>query len=264
MRWPTPLLRNKPDAHKHDFGHVLVVGGSAPMLGAPTLAALAAMRTGAGLVTCAIPAALNLTLQKKLSPVIMTLPLAQMSYKTLKKHLARFDVVAVGPGMGRGPKIQKFILALIAHCSKPLVIDADALNALAKDLRVLLKNKGVKILTPHAGEMARLTKLSPMKFVKTYHCILVLKGHRTTIASPQGDVYVNRTGNAGMATAGSGDVLTGMIAALVGQGVPPLQAARFGVYAHGRAGDMAAKKKTKAGMIATDIIECIPAALKKP
>jgi len=262
MRWPTPLLRHDPNAHKHDFGHVLILAGSPSMLGAAALSALAAMRAGAGMVTCGVPAGLNLTLQKKLSPVIMTLALRSWDYKQLEKHLPKFDAVAIGPGMGRDAKTQTFIRAVIARCPKPLVIDADGLNALAGHTDILLKNKGVKILTPHAGEIARLTRLSPVKFAKAYKSIVLLKGHRTLVASPDGKTYINRTGNAGMATAGSGDVLTGMIAALLAQGVDAFEAAKFGAYVHGKAGDLAAKKRTKAGLIATDLIEHMPAALK--
>ena len=282
MRWPKQLSRCDPNAHKNDFGHVLILAGSPVMLGAAALAALAAMRTGAGLVTCGIPTSLNLALQKKISPVIMTLPLPQTktatfalpAYKELQRHFHKFNAIVIGPGMGQSSQTQKFILTLIARCRTPLVIDADALNALAKDPRVLLKNKGVRILTPHPGEMARLTGCSRQtvehnrskiaaQFAKMHECIVVLKGHRTVIASPQGKVYINRTGNAGMATAGSGDVLTGVIAALLGQGIGPLESARLGAYLHGKAGDAAASSLAKAGMIAVDIIDHLPLVMKK-
>ena len=281
MRWPKPLRRRDPNAHKNDFGHVLILAGSPSMLGAAALTGLAAMRAGAGLVTCGVPKSLNLTLQEKLSAVIMTLPLpetkanafALSAHAVLKKYFDKFNAVAIGPGMGQNPGTQKFILEIIARCPKPLAIDADALNALANDPGVLLRNKGMKILTPHAGEMARLIGCTPqevennrsdiaVQFAKTYGCVVLLKGHRTLIASPKGDVYINRTGNAGMATAGSGDVLTGMIAALLGQGVEPVEAARFGAYAHGKAGDLAARLKTKISMTAMDIIDCLPGIFK--
>ena len=252
------------------------------MLGAAALTGLAAMRTGAGLVTAAVPQSLNLTLQKKISPVMMTLPLPQTTDQTfavkasasLKKIWNKFDAIAIGPGMGKNKGTQKFIRDLITVCPNPMVIDADALNALARDLRPLQKNTAPKILTPHLGEMARLTgrsvkaveadrKAIALDFARQNHCVVLLKGHRTVVASPSGKVYVNRTGNAGMATAGSGDVLTGMIAALLGQGMGPFEAAKAGTYLHGKAGDLAAKARAKAGMIASDIIELIPKAIKE-
>lgn len=282
MRLPAPLSRRDPHVCKNDLGHVLVVAGSASMLGAPALTALAAMRCGAGLVTAAIPRTLNLTLQKKISPVIMTLPLPQTREQTfaagalapLKKIWNKFDAIAIGPGMGQNKGTQKFIRDLITVCPRPMVIDADALNALAHDLCPLQKNTAPKILTPHPGEMARLTgksvkaveadrKAVVLNFARQNHCVVLLKGHRTIVASPEGEFYVNRTGNAGMATAGSGDVLTGMIAALLAQGLKAFEAAKTGAYLHGRAGDLAAKVRTKAGMIAGDIIEFIPKAIKE-
>ncbi len=276
MRLPAPLSRPNPKVCKNNFGHVLVVAGSPSMLGAAALTGLAAMRSGAGLVTLAVPSALNLTLQKKISPVLMTLPLPQTNNQafalkalaSLKKIWNKYDAVAIGPGMGQGKGTQKFILDFISHCPSPMVIDADALNALAKVLRPLLKNPVPKTLTPHPCEMARLTgktikavesdrKGVALDFAKKYRCILVLKGHRTVVASPEGKCYVNQTGNAGMATAGSGDVLTGMIAAILGQGIETFEAAKLGVYLHGKAGDLAAKSKSKTAMIATDIIDSL-------
>lgn len=157
---------------------------------------------------------------------------------------------------------------MVKECDKPMVIDADALNALEGHAAVLLKNPTEKILTPHVGEMARLTGLKKefieknrlkvaKEFAQKNRCVIVLKGHRTLVASPEGKTYINTTGNAGMATAGSGDVLTGMIAALLAQGIEAFESARFGVYLHGLAGDWAAKVRSKAALIATDIIEQI-------
>ncbi len=280
MRLPAPLSRRDPNVCKNDFGHVLVVAGSPPMLGASALTALAAMRCGAGLVTVAVPQSLNLTLQKKISPVIMTLPLPQTREQTfaakalapLKKIWNKFDAIAIGPGMGQNKSTQRFIRDFITVCPKPMVIDADALNALAHDLRPLQKNTVPKILTPHPGEMARLAGLSvkaveknrkavALNFARKKHCVVLLKGYRTIVTSPQGKVYVNQTGNAGMATAGSGDVLTGMIAALLGQGMGPFEAARTGAYLHGKAGDLAIKTIAPASLIAADLIECLPEVL---
>lgn len=281
MQLPTPLARRKPDVYKNQFGHVCVIAGSATMLGAAALTSLAAMRAGAGLVTAAVPASLNAAAQKKISNVVMTLPLKETREQTVSADVFaqihrgydQFDVFAVGPGLSRYPAAQRLALKIIGTSPKPLVIDADALYALAGHAEVLRKTDTLKILTPHPGEMARLINRSKdyveknrrqtaLEFAREYDCVVLLKGYRTLVASPQGKLYVNTTGNAGMATAGSGDVLTGMIAALLGQGLTGFEAARFGAYWHGKAGDLAAKSKTRAAMIASDIIDNIPDALK--
>lgn len=281
MRLPTPLLRRNPYVHKNSFGHVLILSGSARMLGAGALSGLAAMRTGAGLVTLGVPESLNLVLQKKISPVLMTLPLKETPHQTisfsafeqLKHRLGTFQVIAAGPGLSREPSTKKFIYKIIEKTENVLVLDADALTAVSQNLSILAMSNARKILTPHPGEMARLTSLRvpdieknreqiSLAFAKKYCCVILLKGHRTVVASPEGKIYINKTGNAGMAKAGSGDVLTGMIAALSSQGVDEFTAAKTGAFLHGRAGDLAAKKKTMASMIASDIIDCIPLAIK--
>jgi hydroxyethylthiazole kinase-like uncharacterized protein yjeF len=225
MPLPAPLLRGNSRSSKKDFGHPLIIAGSPSMLGAAALSSLAAMRSGAGMVTVAVPRGLNLTLQEKISNVIMTQPLAQgragafslKAYDQLKKIWDRFDAIAIGPGLGRDPGTQQFVRQVIIHCPKPLLIDADALFALGPRLSILLKAKGPRVLTPHAGEMSRLTGQSieeidasrlktTRDFAHHYNCVLLLKGHRTVVASAQGKTYINHTGNMGMATAGSGDV----------------------------------------------------------
>ena len=250
------------------------------MVGAAALTALAAMRCGAGLVTIGIPKSLNAVIQKKISPVIMTLPLKETTRQTLSAaafsqihaKLSQFAAIALGPGLTTHPGTQQFVIKIISSCKTPMVIDADALNILAKHLSILKKNKAPKVLTPHPGEMSRLTNLSRNsieknrrktagEFAKKFHCTLLLKGHRTIVASAKGRVYINSTGNAGMATAGSGDVLTGIIAAFLAQGLSDFESAKWGAYIHGKAGDLAAKKRTKLSMIATDIIEQIPHAV---
>jgi len=252
------------------------------MLGAAALSSLAAMRCGAGLVTAAIPRGLNLTFQKKITPVVMTMPLAQSrtgafslkAFDQIKKEWDRFDAIAIGPGIGRDPATRQLARRIIRDCPKPLVIDADALFALAGHTDILLKAKGERVLTPHSGEMSRLTGSSVGKiesnrlttardFACRYHCVLLLKGHRTVVASARGKTYINRTGNVGMATAGSGDVLTGMITSLLGQGNRPYESACWGAFLHGKAGDRMARLKFKRGMIATDIIEQVPLVIKK-
>ncbi len=280
MRLPVPLSRRKKNSHKNDYGHVLILAGSGNMLGAAALSTLAAMRSGAGLVTVGVPRSLNLILQKKCSAVVMTLPLQETS--TLSLDLSSFnkiknfhcDVIAVGPGLSLEPRTRQLVLKIISSLDKPIVIDADALNALATKPDILLKTPAIKILTPHPGEMARLSKLNKnfieknrkqvaLNFARKFHSIVILKGHRSVIASPDGKFYINKTGNPGMATAGSGDVLTGVIAAFLAQGLPGFEAAKWGCAVHGRAGDLAALEKTQISMIATDIIEKIPEALKK-
>lgn len=281
MRLPTRLLRNNKNVHKNDFGHVLILAGSESFLGAAALSSLAAMRSGAGLVTLGIPQSLNSAVQKKISAVIMTLPLKETkertlsydSYAQIKKRISDFNVIALGPGLSRNPSTQKLILKIIREISKPLVIDADALNALAKNPAALSRKKGEVILTPHPGEMSRLTGLSKNviqknrlsvahNFAVKYNCILLLKGDQTVVASSKEKIYINKTGNAGMATAGSGDVLTGMIAAFWGQGLPAFDAAKLACYIHGKAGDLAARKKSRTSLIATDIIDQIPQIFK--
>jgi len=279
MPLPVPFLRNNPQSSKKDFGHILIIAGSPSMLGASALCALAAMRSGVGMVTAAVPKDLNSTLQKKIANVVMTLPLAQgkdgafsfRAYTQIKNIWERFDSLAIGPGLGRGKGVQRLARQIILNCPKPLVVDADALFALAGHGDILLKAKGQRILTPHEGEMSRLTglsvaaieknrKKSAMDFSSQYKCVLLLKGHRTVVAGPQKMTYINHTGNVGMATAGSGDVLTGMITAFLGQGISPFDAAKYGVFYHGRAGDLAASAKTKRAMIASDIIDNIGAS----
>lgn len=282
MRLPTPLLRRNTNVHKNRFGHVCILAGSRRMLGAAALASLAALRTGAGLVSVGVPKSLNTALQKKIAHAVMTLPLAETkeqslafaAYPEIRNSYVKFDAIAIGPGLSMHPSTQKLVLKIIAQCPKPLVIDADALNALSQKVDILAKTPAVKILTPHPGEMSRLTKLTTKeiehqrariarKFAGTYNCVLLLKGHQTVVAAKNKKVYINTTGNPGMATAGSGDVLTGMIAALIGQGLSGFEAAKWGAYLHGKAGDLAAKAKTRAGMMASDIIDSIPKAIKK-
>lgn len=281
MPWPAPLLRRKTNVHKNDFGHVLVLAGSSRMLGAATLCSLACMRAGAGLVTVGVPGSLNDTLQKKASSVVMTWPLpetpectiAPKAINQLKFAWEHYQAAVVGPGLSAHPNTQDFILKVIEQCPLPLVIDADALRALAGEINLLMAQTVVRILTPHVGEMARLVGIPDSwiqsnrkkvcrNFVEQHPCVLVLKGPKTIVAQKNQKMYVNPTGNSGMATAGSGDVLSGMIAALLAQGIEGFEAAKVGVYWHGLAGDLAAKDKTRASMIASDIIEKIPEALK--
>ena len=273
--------RRKPDTHKGDYGHIFILAGSLGLSGAAVLCANSAMRSGAGLVTLGVPEGVYSIIAKKAYPEVMVRPLAETKDKTLSLKaypaimslIEKTDVLAIGPGLSRNPQTQKLIRRIISNIHKPMVIDADALNALSGNLEILRINPNLKILTPHPGEFSRLSgaprvyiqknrETLAKKFACDYNIILVLKGHHTVVASAD-KVYVNKTGNPGMATAGSGDVLTGIISALLGQGLDGFSAAKTGAYLHGLAGDLAARKKTQPGIIASDIIENIPAAIKR-
>jgi NAD(P)H-hydrate epimerase len=282
MKLPSVLLRRQPRVHKNTFGHVLVLAGSRRMLGAAALTALAATRSGAGLVTVGVPRSLNTAAQNKVSNVIMTLPLketraqslALSAYGQIKDAYPSYKAIALGPGLSRHPGTRKLILKIIATSPVPLIIDADAVNALSGNLNVLLKTDTVKILTPHPGEMSRLIQKTTdcierdragaaRAFAEQYNCVLLLKGAKTIVAAPGKKIYTNTSGNAGMAAAGSGDVLTGMVAAFTAQGLSGFEAARWGAYLHGKAGDLAARAKTRLSMIAPDIIDYIPEAVRE-
>lgn len=277
------LLRRKNKSHKGDFGHVFILSGSQTFSGAAVLCSRAAIRSGAGLVTLGIPKGLNNAVIKIKPPEVMTLGLTQTkditlsikAFKKIRDFAKNIDILAIGPGLSQHKETQRLTRKIIASIAKPAVIDADALNALAGNLGILrARYKTPTIITPHPGEMIRLLgkKIGPSEeerkniaktFANEYNCIVILKGHRTVVASPAGTTYINNTGNPGMATAGTGDVLTGMIAAFLGQKLDAFTAAKYAVYLHGLAGDLAAKEKTQIGLIASDIIEKIPEAIKK-
>lgn len=285
MRLPAQLLQRRPDAHKGDFGHIFVLAGSARFSGAAVLCASAAMRAGAGLVTIGIPQGINNAIIRIKPEEAMTLPLLQTragtigenAYKEIKKFAQSVDKLVIGPGLSQNTSTQRLIRKVITGINKAMVIDADGLNALAGHLDILRKPGTVNreaILTPHPGEMARLSGASVARvqasrielskeFAKAHKVVLVLKGQRTVVADHAGNTYINKTGNPGMASAGSGDVLAGMIAAFLGQGLTAFEAAKYAVYLHGVAGDLAAKEKTQLSLIASDIIEEIPQAIKR-
>jgi NAD(P)H-hydrate epimerase len=278
------LLKRKPDTHKGDYGHVFVLAGSVGLTGAAYLTAQAALLAGSGLVTLGIPKSLNAIMARKLTEV-MTLPLpetaaqsfSRKAFSEIKRFSGKADVLAVGPGLSQNKETQALVRDVISKIDRPVVIDADGLNAITGHLGILRIPRSERqepILTPHPGEMARLVgktvkfiqanrKKIAKEFAKKYNVILVLKGHRTIVASPDGKVYINKTGNPGMASGGAGDVLTGMIASFLGQGLSGFDAAKFGVYVHGLAGDIAAKEKGQLSLIATDLLNKLPEAFKK-
>lgn len=281
MQLPQLLFKRKPDTNKGDYGHVFILAGSACFTGAACLCANAAMRAGAGCVTLGIPKSLHPVVASKLTEA-MTLPLPETKQRSLsdkalkdiKSFLRKTDCLVIGPGLSRHPSTQRLVRSVLTDLLVPVVVDADALNALVGYLEILNKIKTKAILTPHPGEMARLLNI-PVEYVQKnrkkvakdfvlrYNIALVLKGFRTVVASKSHGIYVNRTGNPGMATAGSGDVLAGILGAFLAQGIDVYGAVKAAVYLHGLAGDLAAKDKTQASLIASDIIDYLPKAFKK-
>jgi hydroxyethylthiazole kinase-like uncharacterized protein yjeF len=259
------------DSHKGDFGRVLVVGGSRGKTGAAHLSGMGALRAGAGLVTVAT-AASCLPIVASLSAELMTEPLeetpeGEVGPAAVDRVVALTqDVIACGPGLGRGTAVGEFVRALLDRVEVPLVLDADALTVLADDPgRLMGRDDRDIVITPHPGEMARLVGASADEvqanrievasdFATTRHAYVVLKGHRTVIATPEGRIFINPTGNAGMATAGTGDVLTGMIAAFLAQVLDAEAACRLGVFLHGMAGDLAQEREGEIAMTATDLL----------
>jgi len=278
---PLPTLPpRKADAHKGDFGRALLVGGSRGMSGAVALAGMAALRSGAGLVTLAVPDACLETVAS-FEPSYMTAPLVCDEAGRLRREaeteigrLASLaDCVACGPGLGRSPSLNELVLRLYETLPQPLVLDADGLNALAAAGDRGASASAPRILTPHPGEFRRLAGEPGARWSREELCqravdlagrrnwVLVVKGHRTLVTDGTRVTY-NTTGNPGMATGGSGDVLTGVIAALAGQGLGPFQAAQLGVHVHGQAGDLAAAQLGQTSLIARDLIAFLPQAFQ--
>jgi hydroxyethylthiazole kinase-like uncharacterized protein yjeF len=273
-------IPRNPDTHKGDYGHLLVIAGSVGKTGAAVMACQAALRMGAGLVTLAIPKSLNAILEMKLTEV-MTEPLPETPKQTLSLRAFSAIVrlcenkkaVIIGPGLGTLKETQSLILKLIRTLDLPIILDADGLTALATQPKTLpIKNRSL-MLTPHPGEMARLIRSQVKEvlenrvrlsrnFSQSQHVHLILKGHPTLITTPKGEVFINPTGNPGMASGGTGDVLTGMIGGLVCQGFDILTSLQVAVYLHGMAGDEGTQEMGEKSLIATDIIEKIPTLLK--
>ena len=279
---PRGLLPTRaPEAHKGDFGRVFLMCGSKELSGAAALCARGALRVGAGLVTLGLPESLHAPMVEKLTEAMFkVLPetkagsLSLQGLPEMVSTIERMDAAGIGPGLSQQPQTKELVRELLPKIVKPLVVDADALNAVAEEVSVLRKRSLPAILTPHAGEMGRLIRQSAQDvqrdrertakaFAEQYRVVVVLKGHATVVASFDGSVYVNDTGNPGMASGGFGDVLTGMITGLLGQRVPLYDAACLGVYLHGLAGDLAAAERGTVGLLATDLVGQIQQAIRR-
>ena len=268
------LPHRKPNSHKGDYGKLFLLAGSEGYTGAPVLAASAAVRSGAGLVFLGVPREIYPIVAVKCSSA-MPFPLPERYGEILEKARS-CDAALIGPGLGRAPKTEKLVRALLEDLEIPVVLDADGINALAGHMDILDGRKALTVLTPHDGEFAWLTGTAlpiqdrlaaAQSFVRDHNCILVLKGHRTITAAPDGRAWINTSGNPGMAKGGSGDVLAGLITSFLGQkqlefGSPAALTAAA-VYLHGSAGDKAAQKFGEYGMTPEDLIGCIPEALKE-
>ena len=272
--------KRRADSNKGDFGHALIIAGSRGYTGAAYLAAQAAVRAGSGLVTLAIPESLYGILASKLTEVMVT-PAHETKEHTFalkaEKELFGFsgkcNVFAIGPGLSQDGETARLVRSLVEKLEEPIVLDADGISAFTKRGSELKKKRGSLILTPHPGELSKLTGKSveeiqknrkdiALTFACEYNIVLVLKGHDTVVAGPDGRLYVNKTGNPGMASGGMGDVLTGVIAGFAAQGVDNFNSAVLGVYFHGFAGDMALKDKGPIGLIATDLLDKLPEVLR--
>ena len=272
-----------PGGHKGAFGHLLVVAGSPGMTGAAALASMSALRVGCGLVTLAVPASLNDIMEAKLTEV-MTLPVPDAgsgtfgpeSVEGVISFLKTADALALGPGLSTAAGVRPFVEALLSEAECPTVIDADGLNNLSRSGSVIRKARAPRILTPHPGEASRLIRASvtagqidrerieyAARLAKRFGSTVALKGAPTIVAEAGGYAVLNPTGNSGMATGGSGDVLTGMIGGFLAQGVEPFASAAASVYMHGLAGDLAADEKTEYCLVAGDIMEYIPPAFRE-
>lgn len=266
------VIRKRPrDIHKGDCGRVLLICGSEEMAGAAVFATRAAIKSGSGLVyTCTA---------REIFPVLqISVPEGICkSWDKVKENLMQYDAIAIGPGMGTGENTAAILIRVLSKYDGPVIIDADGLNTIAADenLQALAaKTRAKVIMTPHVGEARRLLggqadqghltrEEMAEALTKKYNCIVVMKGAGTIVALSETEAYINTTGNPGMATAGSGDVLTGIIASFAGQGMTTGDAARAGVFVHGLAGDMAAEHFGEYGLTASDIADYVPFALKE-
>ncbi len=265
------MLRPRdPQAHKKCFGHALLYAGSMGMAGAAVLSAKACMRSGAGLLTVCSPLYNNAILQTTV-PEAMTITPKEVSLTDFST--SRFNAIGAGPGLGCGEDRTRLLAILTKSAKLPIVLDADALNIIAKNPKMMEYLPQTTILTPHVGELARLTGTSfsnrtdivtkALELALKHNVTVIVKGAPTVTVSPDGKLFINTTGNAGMATAGSGDVLTGIVLAMITQSYPGTEASRIATYIHGLAGDIAARKFSQTAMTSADIADCLPEAWLK-
>lgn len=263
-----------PWGHKGSFGRVLLLCGSRGFTGAAYLAAMGALRTGAGLVFLGVPESIYAIEAVKLNePMVFPLPdeagkLSADAIPEIRKRMTNMDAVLIGPGLGQSEGTFEVVKAVLEAAECPVVLDADGINVLSAHRDIVRGRKGTTILTPHDGEFVRLggetgqdRMASARKLARDLGCILLLKGHETCITDGFTD-YLNKTGNPGMAVGGSGDVLAGMIVSLLGQHIPPLEAAALGAWLHGSAGDLCADELGQYGMLPTDMLQKLPRLLK--
>lgn len=273
------LKRRKADSHKGDYGGVSLIGGSTGMSGSCYLSSMAALRTGSGLSYSVVPETISEILQiKSTETIILPIETGKEDFgekwtgEVLDK-IKKMDAVGIGPGLGSGTALYRFVKDILENISVPTVVDADGLNAISKDTSFLKNLQQDIIITPHPLEMARLSRTTVAdieenriekaeEFARKHNITVLLKGHRTIITNGE-ELFLNETGNPGMATAGSGDVLTGIILSLLGQGYSSMDAGRIGAYIHGSAGDLAKEELGERGMIASDIIKKLPYVLKE-
>lgn len=262
------------NAHKGDFGKILLLCGSRGFTGAAYLAAMGALRSGAGLVFLGVPESIHAIEAVKLNEaIVFPLPdekgaLSEAAVPEILERLPKMDAVLIGPGLGISAHTKAVLLAVLEQYSGPVVVDADGITLMAAHKDILRGRTSPTVLTPHAGEFARLgysvgedRVASAEAAVRDLGCVMLLKGHDTVITDGQ-TTYINPTGNPGMAVGGSGDVLAGIITALIGQGIGPLEAAAMGAWLHGAAGDLCAKEIGQYGMLPTDMLTRLPRLLK--
>lgn len=276
------IKRRKYSDHKGSCGHTLIIAGSQKYTGAAELCVRGALRSGSGLVTLAIPKSLQKNYQIKFSEAMTTgLPetedgsLSYDAYNMLKDFIdEKIDSIAIGPGLGQNPDTRKLIKKIISESGVPVVIDADGISAVSDELLTLRKAKAPLVLTPHPGEMARLLNDSvenvqndrwgiAQGLSDKYDITIVLKGYHTVVAGKKEKIYINGSGNPGMASGGMGDVLTGIISGLIAQGFTPFESSKIGVYAHGAAGDLVMEELGERGMLASDLVEKLPCVLNR-
>ena len=262
------------NAHKGDFGKILLLCGSRGYTGAAALAAVGALRSGAGLVYLGVPESIYAIEAVKLTEaIVLPLPdedgkLGAAALPEILALLPKMDAVLIGCGLGQSEGTRAVVRRVLECFEGPVVVDADGINVLAGHMDILRERHAPTILTPHAGEFARIggdntseRVQETVNFARKYGCILLLKGHNTVISDGK-EIYVNQTGNPGMAVGGSGDVLSGIIVSLLGQGIEPLTAAACGAWLHGAAGDICAQEIGQYGMLPTDMVEVLPRLLK--